>query len=109
MLILPVIFAVVANGRIDHNRSQPGFEGQRFVVTVYMLKRFQEPLIQNVFGFFNARCVAQTDTFCIPKKLFEQRSLRSRIVGAASLNDTQQVIIGERRRFSEEQSSVGLT
>ena len=34
VLILLMIFTVMTNGRIDQNRSQPGFERQRLVVTV---------------------------------------------------------------------------
>lgn len=74
-----------------------------------MLEGFQEAFIEHVFGFFNTGRVPKTDTFSVTKKLLEQRSLRTRVVRTASLNDTQQVILSKGRRFPEKQCLVRFT
>ena len=57
------MFAVVANGCIHHNRSEPGLERQRSVVRAKVLKNFQETLIQHIVGLIDVGHVPQTHTF----------------------------------------------
>ena len=52
VLVKPMVFSVMTDGRVDQNGTQPGFERQRIVVAVQVLKGFQKPFVQDIFGLF---------------------------------------------------------
>ncbi len=70
-----MVLPVIANGRINQDCSEPGFERMRRVIIAEVLKHFQKSFIHHVFGFFWTGCIAQADALGIAKKQLEQRPL----------------------------------
>ena len=108
VLIKAAVAPVVADGRIDQYCPEPGFERERLIVFVHVLKRFQKAFIQHVLRFFRAGRIAQAYTLCVTEKLLEQRSLRARVIDTTSPYDAREVIVSEGRRLFEEQVQSDL-
>ncbi len=66
-----------------------------------MLKNFQEAFVQHIVGLIDVGHIPQTNALGVTIVLPEQRSLGPNVVCSASFDNTQQVVIGERRTASK--------
>ncbi len=107
ILAMLFMFAVVADRRINHNRSQPSLERMVAVIFFQIIKDLQKSLVQYLFGLLSSGGIAKANAFRIPEKLFIKMPLRLAVASDACSHDRVEVVF-TKGYFSSKKQSQGI-